>query len=126
MRGVYATAAELARLGFIASPTSRSAFGADLLVTDQKCRKAWSIQVKTTVRPDAFCLVSSHAKSTASNSHIYVFVSFKDDKPEFLVVPSLDVARHARLQGTKMMVFDRKNAPTKPGDWSVFGDPRGE
>ena len=35
MRGVYLVAAELSRLGFIASPTSRSAIGADILATDQ-------------------------------------------------------------------------------------------
>ena len=47
MRGVYLVAAELTRLGFIVSPTSRSAIGADLLVTDQKCRNTYSVQVKT-------------------------------------------------------------------------------
>jgi putative addiction module component (TIGR02574 family) len=35
MRGVYLVAAELSRLGFIASPTSRSALAADILVPDQ-------------------------------------------------------------------------------------------
>ena len=34
MRGVYLVAAELSKRGFIASPTSRGAQGADLLVTD--------------------------------------------------------------------------------------------
>jgi hypothetical protein len=51
MRGVYLVAAELTRLGFIVSPTSRSARGADLLVTDQECQKAWSVQVKTKSEP---------------------------------------------------------------------------
>lgn len=48
MLGVYLTAVELTKLGFIVSPTSRSAFGADLLVTDAGCRKAWSLQSKQT------------------------------------------------------------------------------
>ena len=39
MRGVYLVAAELSRLGLIASPTSRSAIGADILATDQSCQK---------------------------------------------------------------------------------------
>jgi hypothetical protein len=43
MLGVYLVAAELSGRGFIVSPTSRSAFGADLLVTDQQCKKAWSV-----------------------------------------------------------------------------------
>lgn len=45
MRGVYMIAAEMARLGFIASPTSRSALAADKLATDQACQRAFSIQV---------------------------------------------------------------------------------
>ena len=47
MTGVYLAAAELSHRGFIVSPTSRSARGADLLVSDQDCQKAWSVQVKT-------------------------------------------------------------------------------
>ncbi|MBA7572724.1 hypothetical protein ES708_14510 [subsurface metagenome] len=47
MRGVYLVAAELAQRGFIASPTSRSARGADILVADQNCKHACSLQVKT-------------------------------------------------------------------------------
>jgi hypothetical protein len=35
MQGVHLVAVELTRRGFVASPTSRGAFGADLLVTDQ-------------------------------------------------------------------------------------------
>ena len=38
MIGVYLTAAELSKRGFIVSPTSRGAEGADLLVTDQECQ----------------------------------------------------------------------------------------
>ncbi len=45
MRGVFLVAAELTARGLMASPTSRSAFGADLLVTDQGCLKAFSVQV---------------------------------------------------------------------------------
>ena len=47
MLGVYLTAVELVKRGFIVSPTSRSAMRADLLVTDQLCQRAWSVQVKT-------------------------------------------------------------------------------
>src|SRR5215208_4312133 len=47
MLGVYMVAAELSRLGFIVSPTSRSARGADLLVTNQTCTRTISVQVKT-------------------------------------------------------------------------------
>ena len=64
MLGVYLTAAELSRLGFIVSPTSRSAFGADLLVPDQHCRKTWSVQVKTTIEWNASSFPHSWRCST--------------------------------------------------------------
>ena len=57
MRGVYLVAAELSRLGLIASPTSRSAIGADILVTDQLCSRSFSVQVKTNAKTFNFWLV---------------------------------------------------------------------
>jgi hypothetical protein len=47
MRAVYLVAAEMAARGWIVSPTSRSAFGADLLVADESCNRAYSVQVKS-------------------------------------------------------------------------------
>ena len=83
MLGVYLVAAELSKHGFIVSPTSRSAAGADLLVTDQKCQKAWSVQVKTNNKPANFWLVGAKAKEIASDSHMYVFVNVgKGDRAE--------------------------------------------
>jgi hypothetical protein len=83
------------------------------------------VQVKTTERPASWCLISTHAKEAASESHIYIFVTLRGDKPpDFTVVPSRVVAAHARRQGEKMLVFDRANAG--PERWGVFGDPLGE
>src|SRR5271154_6387703 len=93
MIGVYLVAAELSRLGFVVSPTSRSAAGADLLVTDQECRKAWSVQVKTNGKPASYWLVGEHAKRLKSESHVYVFVNIKGkERPEYRVVGSGQVA----------------------------------
>src|SRR3990167_2416096 len=92
MRGVYLVAAELSKLGFIASPTSRSAIGADVLVTDQKCKKAFSVQVKTNARSFGFWLIGKKARDAVSDSHIYVFVNLKNSKTgeniEYFVVSS--------------------------------------
>ncbi|MBM4397843.1 MAG: hypothetical protein FJ087_19435 [Deltaproteobacteria bacterium] len=44
MQGVFLVAAELSRKGFVVSPTPRSAIGADLLVTDASCCRAFSVQ----------------------------------------------------------------------------------
>jgi hypothetical protein len=61
MHGVFLTAAELTHRGFIVSLTSRNAFGADLLVTDDQCQRTWSVQVKTnqSTSPN-FWLLSVH------------------------------------------------------------------
>src|SRR3954463_624729 len=93
MRGVYLTAAELSRLGFIASPTSRSAMAADILLTDQACRRAFSVQVKTNsarATASTYWLVGRHI--SVSETHVYLLVNLesKEDPalPEYFVVPS--------------------------------------
>src|SRR3989337_268872 len=92
MRGVYLVAAELAKRGFIASPTSRSAAGADILVTDRTCNRAYSIQVKTNARTFDFWLLSRHARELISPTHLYVLVNLRSrrgvEEQEFFIVPS--------------------------------------
>jgi hypothetical protein len=96
MQGVYLVAAEFARLGFIASPTSRSALGADLLVTDQACKRAFSVQVKTNAVRRVDFLVGKHATRLKSKSLIYVLVNITKNGPEFFVVPSIKLVRLIR------------------------------
>jgi len=88
---------KLSRLGFIASPTSRSAIGADILVTDQECKETYSIQVKANTRTFGFWLLSKKAQTMVSPHYIYVFVNLRDRKgvesTEFYIVPSAIVAR---------------------------------
>ncbi|HEX3674185.1 MAG TPA: hypothetical protein VHU87_07905 [Rhizomicrobium sp.] len=124
MLGVYLTAAELIRRGFIVSPTSRSAMGADLLVTDQECKKAWSVQVKTNGRNVNFWLTGKKAHKLISRSHVYVFVNApqgEDARPRFYVVPSGIVARN--VKGPPWYPYYRNEH--YEGKWSVFGDPKG-
>jgi hypothetical protein len=99
MQGVYLVAAELSRLGFIVSATSRGAAGADLLVTDQKCKKAFTVQVKTNKRNFSFWLVGEKAKEFSSKTHIYVLVNIKKNgkEIEYYVVPSNIVTQHPGL-----------------------------
>jgi hypothetical protein len=126
--GVYLVAAELTRLGFIVSPTSRSARGADLLVTDQECQKAWSVQVKTNQKPTSNWLVNKHALTLKSDSHVYVFVNLRGmERPEYVVAPSAYVASKVRTEpskkGSVWYAFYRKDKPTDDEGWSLFGDP---
>ena len=90
MRGVYLVAAELSRIGFIASPTSRSTIGADILVTDQECKKTYSVQVKTNTTTFNFWLLSKNSIRLKSPTYIYVFVNLRDKKGiiEYFIVHS--------------------------------------
>lgn len=92
MRGVYLVAAELARQGFIAAPTSRSAKGCDLLVTSQDGTKAFSVQVKTNATSFEWFMGVSKAEAS---SYIYVLVNLRKKETEFYVVPSTYVSAHA-------------------------------
>jgi hypothetical protein len=128
MLGVYLTAAELIKNGFIVSPTSRSARGADLLVTDQLCRNAWSVQVKTKASNANFWLVGAHTKEMTSRTHVYVFVTVlaKQEKVQFYVVPSRTVAtavRTFRRKRSTWYSFPRKERYLD--NWKVFGNPMG-
>ena|SRR5215469_14333236 len=134
MLGVYLTAVELIKLGFIVSPTSRSAMGADLLVTDQHCRKSWSIQVKTNASTAKFWLMAKHAKEMASSSHVYVFVSVPKNakrQPAFYVVPSKTVAesiRTSRPTKTRKATWYSwfRDDEQYKDRWQIFGNPLGE
>ncbi len=138
MLGVYLTAAELTNRGFIVSPTSRNAAGADLLVTDQKCQRAFSVQVKTQRQAANFWLVGSQAREISSSTHIYVFINLRgENRPDYLVVPSAVVADKmygAKAKtGSMFYCFDRSTGkeivvrqdwtdPRQEG-WEFFGSP---
>lgn len=128
MRGVYLVAAELSKLGFIVSPTSRSALGADLLVTDQQCKKAFSVQVKTNARNFYFWLLNKKSKELVSSSHIYVFVNLlkRGDEIEYFIVPSKIVSKKIYIEKSKKSIFysfDYKDAERYRDKWDVFGKP---
>ena len=131
MRGVYLVAAQLAAQGLIVSPTSRSAFGADLLVTDAGCQRTYSVQVKTNGRRYfAYWLVGAHARRLTARSHVYVFVNLRDyDRAahEFFVVPARMVARLVRAERHGKSVwytFQRSAAWPYLHRWDLLGGSR--
>lgn len=125
MRGVYLVAAELSKRGFIVSPTSRGAQGADLLVTDQKCRRAFTVQVKTDTRGTTW-LVGRKARDVVSGSHIYVLVRIRNLKDgetiEYYVCRSTKLSALIRDDG-KFAWVSRKDIEKCRDKWSVFGTP---
>lgn len=131
MRGVYLVAAELSRLGFIATPTSRSAMAADVLVTDQGCQQPFTVQVKTNAKAPAFWLIGK--KVPVSPTHVYLLVNLESrqdrTRSEFFVVPSQvvrDVLRYEQRPNSEWWSVFRKDIPDYENAWSLFGDPHAE
>ena len=127
MRGVYLVASELSRLGLTASPTSRSAIGADILVTNQECTKAFSVQVKSNATTFNFWLLNKNASTSHSKSHVYVFVNIRSRKDkesiEYYIVPSRVVAENVRVSKRSKSIwyaFDLNMAKRYKDKWSVF------
>ena len=117
-RAVYAVAAELSRLGLIASVTARNAKGADILVTDQDCQQAFSVQVKS-AQSKRHWLVGKTPRPTPS--HIFVFVDFTTKgEPEFYVVPSRVTARVQKHRDRPMPYVQRADIETYRNKWGAF------
>ena len=126
MRGVYLVAAELAARGLVVSPTSRSAAGADLLVTDEECAIAFSVQVKTNARAAGFWLVGQKASSLRSDSHLYVFVNIRrnGNPHDYFIVPSAHVASKVRVEKhprSTWYSFHKTDAEPFRDMWSLLG-----
>lgn len=97
MAGVYFVAAQASLRGLIASPTSRSAMAADLLITDSECKRAYSVQVKTNKVTFGFWLMSQRCREMVSPTLVYVLVNLKREGPEYFVVPSRVVASKIKV-----------------------------
>ncbi len=134
MQGVYLVAAELTKRGLVVSPTSRSSFGADLLVTDQECKRAWSVQVKTNAGRPGFWLLNKHSSKTKSDTHIYVLVNLgqknarqRREGRDYYVVPSRVLAGRMRTtppRGRTRSIFYsifRDKVESYKGKWEIFG-----
>lgn len=123
MHGVFLVASRLAEKGFIVSPTSRQTFGADLLVTDARCKQAFTVQVKTQKGNPSFWLVGPKAKDVVSNSHVYVLVNRTKAGPKYYVVPSKKLA--ARVTTDRRGNWHSFSRDERYLDnWKVFGPRR--
>jgi len=127
MRAVYLVAAEMVGRGFIVSPTARNAFGADLLITNESCTRAYSVQVKANSRPASFWLLGEKAKRLGSSTHVYVFVNLaaEGSAHEYYVVPSIVVKRHlleAKAKtGSIWYSFSKEDAAKYKNAWKILG-----
>src|SRR6266404_2470360 len=93
MQGVFLVAAELAKRGYIVSPTSRNAFGADLLIADPECKKSFTVQVKSQKGNPNFFLVGEKAQTVIADNHVYALVNLNGGNSKYFIVPSKELAK---------------------------------
>jgi hypothetical protein len=128
MTGAFLVAAQLSARKLVASTTSRSAVGADILVTDKDCHVAFSVQVKTNSKSTAgFWLLGSKEPSEGSKSHIYAFVNLRADQVgdvagDYYLVPSCIVKKVARYGGDNWRVYSvyKANIEQYHNNWAAF------
>jgi hypothetical protein len=127
MTGAFLVAAQLSARRLIASTTSRSAAGADILVTDAECRVVFSVQVKTNSKPASFWLLGKNQPPKGSDSHIYAFVNLVvnesgDVTGDYYLVPSRVVSKIAVFGGDTWPVYSVYKGKIEKyhNDWTIF------
>jgi len=96
--GEYFVAAELSRLGYIASISLRNTRGIDILATNQDGSLSITIQCKTSQKRRKSWILNEKSEDFASDSHFYVFVSLgkSGERPRYHIVPSRVVATRVK------------------------------
>ena len=127
MAGVYFVAAEASMRGLIASPASRSAMAADLLVSDYLCRTAYSVQVKTNKVTFGFWLMGAKCLEIASPALTYVLVNIRKNEIEYFILPSEIVAQKiiiSKASDTRKQAWYsiyRKDILDYQNRWDILG-----
>lgn len=103
--GEYFVAAELTRRGYIASITLRNTKGVDVLCSNEDASKSVAIQVKTNRRSSRSWVLNQKSEDYFADNLFYVFVNLNDNErdPEYFVVPSKEVAKHAKESHQKWL-----------------------
>ena len=96
--GEYFVAAELSRRGHIASITLRNTRGIDILASSADATRQVAIQVKTSQGSKPQWVLNKKAESLHADNLFYVFVNLKSpqERPDFYIVPSKQVADFAK------------------------------
>lgn len=94
--GEYYVAAEFSRRGYLAAITLRNSDGVDILVSDIKGEKTFSIQVKTTQNKRKWILTQKVEKDYSENKY-FIFVNIPSDLnilPEYYIINSEHLAKN--------------------------------
>ena len=103
--GEYFVAAELSRLGYVASLTLKNTAGIDILASNAKATRSVAIQVKTSQGTARVWTLGEKAENYHSPKLFYVFVNLGTQGaiPEFFVVPSIVVARAVKKEHSEWL-----------------------
>lgn len=110
--GEYFVAAELSKRGYIASLTLRNTKGVDILCSSSDATKTVGIQVKTNRGSERSWILNQKVESYFAPNLFYVFVNLHNNQkqPDFFIVPSRIVAKHAKQSHENWL-----NTPGKKG-----------
>src|SRR5262249_32240567 len=122
--GEYLVAAELSRLGYVASLTLRNTRGIDILASNKDATKSVGIQVKTSQRATADWVLSKKAEQDVAENLFYVFVSLPPQAPAtFHIVPREVVAQYIReSHGRWLATPGKRGQAHRDTDMRVFSD----
>jgi hypothetical protein len=96
--GEFFVAAELSRRGYIASITLRNTRGIDILASNETASRQVGLQVKSNQGSSREWILNQKAEDYFADNLFYAFVNLKTDqeRPDFFIVPSKDVADYVR------------------------------
>lgn len=134
--GEYFVAAELSKIGYIASITLRNTKGVDILCSNSDATKTVGIQVKTNYGSNNSWILDKKAENYIAGNLFYVFVNLNKGQspPKFFIVPSQDVASYVKNghikwlsnpkhKNTSMRKFDivKGNEGKYLNSWDLLG-----
>ncbi|OGE76373.1 MAG: aspartate ammonia-lyase [Candidatus Doudnabacteria bacterium RIFCSPHIGHO2_01_52_17] len=109
--GEYFVAAELSKMGYIASVTLKNTRGIDILATNKDASKSVGIQVKASRGNAKDWQLHKKAENYYSKNLFYVFVNLKSEKerPDFFIVPSRIVANYVKESHAQYLKTPRRD-----------------
>ena len=127
--GEYFVAAELSRMGYIASITLRNSQGVDILCSNSSATKSVGIQVKTCSGGLRTWVLNEKAENYYSPNLFYIFVCLNQGKesPDYFVVPSRVVSKHVTFSHKKWLATPgRHGQKHKDNPMRKFRDDQGK
>ena len=121
--GEYFVAAELSLRGYLASITLRNTRGIDIIASTSDGAMSVSIQVKANKSGKPIWILNKKSEDFHSPNHYYVFVALKNagEKPDYYVVPSVDVADFTRRSHAEWLGGEKADgSPRKDSSMRKF------